>query len=152
MHAYHPGWQCRANKGCINIEISGSDLVVAPVLASEVMLLRKLVHQYAPDGQNFMTTPFWPGAYPLFEHKSPMWAIYALWPRDDEFQQKEIERVKNADPRFVIILDLPLDGRDELRFKYTNPLIYQYILDHFERRPDSPNNNYQIYLAKEVKP
>lgn len=148
MHVFHPGWQCHASKQCMNIEISHSNLQVDPGTASDVTLLRKLAHQYAPDSQSFIITPFWPGAYPLLEHKSPMWEIYALFPRSQAFEQAEIKRIKAARPRFAFVFDLPLDGRDELRFRNTHPLIHQYILDNFEPLPDSPNPAYQIYKAK----
>ncbi len=148
MHVFHPGWQCHASNQCVNIEISGSNLAVDPGIASDVGLLRKLADQYAPGGHSFIATPFWPGAYPLLERKSPMWEIYALFPRTQIFEQAEIERIKAAKPGFALIFDLPLDGRDELRFRNTHPLIHQYILNHFERLPDSPNPAYQIYRAK----
>lgn len=148
MFPYYPGWQCHVSKQCVNIEISGSDIVVDPNTASDVGLLRKLVTQYARDGQSFIATPFWPGAYSLFERKSPMWEIYALFSRSQSFELAEVERIKAAKPGFALVFDHPLDGRDELRFQNTHPLIHQYILDNFERLPDSPNPEYKIYKAK----
>jgi hypothetical protein len=148
MHVFHPGWQCYAGKQCVNIEISGSNLVVDPGTASDVGLLRKLANQYAPNGQSFIATPFWPGAYPLLERKSTTWEIYALFPRSQAFEQAEIERIKTARPGFALVIDLPLDGRDKLRFRNTHPLIHQYLVDYFERLPDTPNPAYQIYRAK----
>ena len=148
-HVFHPGWQCHTNKQCVNIEVSGSNLQVDSGTASDVGLLRKLAEQYVSDGQSFIATPFWPGAYPLLGRKSPMWEIYALFPRSQAFEQAEIERIKTARPGFALVFDLPFDGRDELRFRKTHPLIHQYFLDHFERLHDSPNPAYQIYRAKE---
>ncbi len=144
----YPSWHCRAGKACVNIEISGSDIRVRGETARDIKLLRKLTNQYARDGRSFIATPLWPGAYSLLERKSPMWDIYALFPRSQSFEKAEIERIKVADPGFALIFDFPLDGRDELRFKNTHPLIHQYILDNFERIPDSPNPAYQIYRAK----
>jgi len=147
-HVFHPGWQCHISKQCVNIEISGSNLQVDPGAASDIGLLRNLSDQYAPDGQSFIATPFWPGAYALLERKSPMWEIYALFPRSQAFELAEIERIETAQPGFALVFDLPLDGRDELRFRNTHPLIHQYILDNFELLPNSPNSAYQIYKAK----
>jgi hypothetical protein len=148
-HVFHPGWQCgRAGKPCVNIKVSGSNMLAVPDTVSDVRLLHKLANQYAPDGQSFIAAPFWPGAYSLLERKSPMWEIYALFPRSQSFELAEIERIKEADPGFALVLNFPLDGRDELRFKSTHPLIHQYIIDHFERIPGSPNPAYQIYRAK----
>jgi hypothetical protein len=33
---------------------------------------------------------------------------------------------------WVILADVPLDGRDELRFRHTHPLVWQYIVTAFE--------------------
>ena len=147
MLAFHPGWQCDTSKHCVNIEVSGSELNVTPDIAGDVRLLRKLADEYAPHDRSFVATPFWPGAYPLLERKSPTWEIYALFPRNEVYQQLEIERIRAADPGFILIYDLPLDGREELRFRNTHPLIHQYILDNFELLPDSPGPAYQIYKS-----
>ena len=147
MLVFHPGWQCDTSKPCVNIEVSGSELNVTPDIAGDVRLLRKLADEYAPHDRSFVATPFWPGAYPLLARKSPMWEIYALFPRNEVYQQLEIERIRAADPGFILIYDLPLDGREELRFRNTHPLIHQYILDNFELLPGSPDRAYQIYKS-----
>lgn len=149
VHPFHPGWQCYATKQCVKIEVSGNSLLVSPSTASDVKLIRELAGKYAKDGQNFLTTPFWPGAYSLLERKSPTWEIYALIPRNQAFEQAEIERIKVAKPAFAIIVDIALDGRDDLRFKNTHPLTNQYIQNNFERTADSLNPAYQTYKAKD---
>jgi hypothetical protein len=150
MHVFHPGWQCHSGKHCVSMEISGSYLQIDPGTASDIALLRRLADRYAQNGGNFIATPVWPGAYSLLERKSPMWEIYALFPRPQAFERAEIERIKSAMPGFAFVFDLPLDGRDELRFRNTHPLIHQYILDNFEPLPSSPNPAYRIFKAKEA--
>ena len=144
----HPGWVCQKWR-CVNIEISGSNLLVNEEIAENVEVLNKLVHQYAPEGQPFFMTPFLPSVYPMFERKSPVWEIYALFPQSQEFERAEIERIKIAKPVFALIFEHALDRRDELRFKNTHPLTYQYIVAHFERLPDTENPAYQIYKARD---
>lgn len=148
MHTLHPGWQCGFDNRCVKTEISGSQLSVPPDVADDVRLLRRLADEYAADGRSFVATPFWPGAYPLLGKKSPMWAIYALQPRSDAAQQLEIERIKAANPGFILLYDFPLDGREELRFRNTHPLVHQFVLDNFELFPNSPNPSYQIFKFK----
>lgn len=148
MHVFHPGWQCFASKQCVEVEIAGKSLQIAHGTANDIALLRQLAVQFAPNGQAFIAMPFWPGAYALLERKSPMWEIYALFPRDESFEKKEIERIEASRPGFAFIFDLPLDGRDELRFKNTHPLINQYILDNFDPASIAQNPTYQIYRAR----
>jgi hypothetical protein len=145
MLVLHPGWQCGFDNRCVKAEISGSQLGVPPDVAEDVRLLQGLADKYAADGRSFLATPFWPGAYPLLGKKSPMWAIYALQPRSEAAQREEIKRIKAANPGFILMYDFPLDGREELRFRNTHPLIHQFILDNFQFLPDSPNPFYQIF-------
>lgn len=144
----HPGWYCQIKKKCVNVEVSGSYLQVDPGTASDIGVIRDLSKQFTPQGESFIATPLWPGAYALLERKSPMWEIYALFPHPKAFELAEIERIKVAKPGFAIVFDLALDGHDELRFRNTHPLIYQYILDNFVPLPRSPNPAYQFYRAK----
>lgn len=148
MHAFHPGWQCDSDKQCVNVEISGSELLIDPNTAANIQLLRRLADEYAPDKRPFVMAPFWPGAYALLERKSPMWEIYPLFPRSEAFEHKEIDRIKAANPGFAFIIDSPLDGREDLRFKHTHPLIYQYITTHFDQVPELSNRAYKIYKVR----
>ncbi len=148
MHIFHPGWQCLASKQCVSVEVAGSQLMVNPGTASDIALVRQLTEEYAPNGETFIATPFWPGAYALMERRSPMWEIYALFPRPEAFEKKEIERIKAATPSFAFVFNMALDGREDLRFKNTHPLIYQYILNNFESVPHAHNPAYEIYKSK----
>jgi hypothetical protein len=112
--------------------------------------LRGTADQYAPAGRSFVVTPLWPGAYALLKRKSPMWEIYALFPRGEEFQRQEIGRIRAAKPGFVLILDVAADGRDDLRFRNTHPLIEQFVRDNFDAMTIAgwPPEVYQFYRSR----
>lgn len=148
MHKFHPVSQCSGTKHCVDAEISGTVLRVHPDTATTVASLRKLVDQFAPNGEAFMVTPFWPGAYALLERRSPTWEIYGLFSRTEAFENREIDQIKAARPKFILILDMPLDGRDELRFKNTHPLTYQFILDNYDLADVSKNSAYLLFKAR----
>jgi hypothetical protein len=146
----HPGWKCRVSEECVAADAAGDKLIVNLASARTLTMLQDTADQYAPDGRSFLVTPLWPGAYALLKRKSPMWEIYALFPAGEEFQQREIERIKAARPGFVLILDVVADGRDDLRFRHTHPLIEQFVRDNFDAftvanwRPDI----YQFYRSR----
>lgn len=148
MHAFHPGGYCLMSKQCVPVEISGSQIKVDPGTAHNISLLRQLAEELAPNGRSFIVTPFWPGAYALLERRSPIWEIYALFSRSEAFENQEIDRIKASNPGFVFVFDLPLDGREELRFKNTHPLTHQFILDNFDPIEISQNPTYQIFKAR----
>ena len=149
MREAHPGWHCYT-KQCVNSEVSGENILIEPGVDSQIKLLRKLAVQYAQNGQNFIATPFWPGAYPLLERKSPMWDIYVLFPRSQAFEKAEIERIKESKPSFIIIDDRALDGREDLRFRNSRPLVYKYITANFDQvyDHDLAISSYMLYKTK----
>jgi hypothetical protein len=149
MLPFHPGWQCYTMFRCVETNFSGDMLKVDPSTANDIEMLRKLAGEFAPGDRSFIATPFWPGAYAVLERKSPMWEIYPLLPHSPDFEQAEIERVKAANPGFAMVIDIALDNRDELRFKNTHPLFYQYLLDNFDLLDAyTKNPAYQVYKSR----
>jgi hypothetical protein len=149
MLPQQPGWGCRVAYDCIETDVGGSNLNVDIGSANRLRLLKELAGRYSPGGRSFVVTPFWPAAYAIFSRKSPMWEIFALFPRSEAFQLEEIERIKKANPGFVLVWDFPLDGNEDLRFRNTHPLIDQFFRSHFDRLPDGdPNSGYQIYKSR----
>jgi hypothetical protein len=135
----------------LNIDVAGDKLTVDPGTASDVALLSKLVEKYARNSRAFVATPYWPGAYAVFARKSPMWDIYAIFPRSAGFQQREIQRIKQVNPGFVIVLDHAMDGREDLRFRNTHPLIDRYVKENYESLSDAGSNSpLQVYLNKQI--
>jgi hypothetical protein len=126
----HPGWECLETR-CTVTTVGEDKLLVRPSTANDVALLNRLIRDFAPHGRSYYVTPYWPGSYALFDAKSPTWATYALWSQSSSAQQQEIDRIKAAAPGFVLINDLPLDGREGQRFSQTNPLTYTYVKTHF---------------------
>jgi hypothetical protein len=135
------------------MKVAGDQLRIDRGTAGNLVELDKLAGQFAPGDRTFIAAPFWPGAYAALGRKSPMWEIYVLFPRSVAFQQAEIERIKAANPGFVVIDDFPLDGRDDLRFRNTHPIIDQFIRDNFEPLSDPAQNPaFQIYRSRQAWP
>ena len=145
-----PGWQCRSGASCENVEIAGSNLLVDHGTAVEVGLTRSLVHAYVPDGETFIAAPYRPGAYALLRRRSPVWEIYALFPRSDTFQRKEIERIEAARPRLAMMSDQPTDGREALRYSRTHPLILRYLQEHFVKVSGVEGYPFDAYRARDA--
>jgi hypothetical protein len=149
MLPQQPGWGCRFDYDCIKTDVAGSNLNVDMGSANSLRILKELIQLYSPAGRSFVATPFWPGAYPAFGRASPMWEIYALFPSSEAFQLAEIERIKKANPGFVLVWDYALDDDENLRFRNTHPLIDQFFRDHYDRLPDGPQKlGYQVYRSR----
>jgi hypothetical protein len=150
MLPLHPGWDCRVTQPCVTADVAGNPLTVDTGKAGVLAMLRSVADEYAPNGRNFVVAPLWPGAYSVLKRRSPMWEIYALFPQGDEFQRREIERIKAAKPGLVLILDVAMDGREDLRFRNTHPLIDQFFRDNFDPVTigNWPPQTFQFYKSR----
>lgn len=145
----HPGWQCQESGNCTKIAVGDDMLLVDPSMEANITLLRKLKADLAPGGRNLFVTPLMPGAYALLEAKSPTLESYTAWKRSESFQRQELDRLRAANPGFLLVMDIPLDGRDELRYRSTHPLMDQYIKDNYQVLSGySGNPAYHVYRGK----
>ncbi|QDM33316.1 hypothetical protein FNL55_19590 [Tardiphaga sp. vice352] len=131
------------------ITIDGSNLTVDESVADQVNLVQTLAADYACNERSVYVAPFWPGAYALLSRKAPVWEIYALFPRSVAFQEREIERIKAANSNLAILVDYPLDGRNELRFSNTHALIAKYIRENYKEVKSFKIPNYVEVFVRE---
>ena len=151
MLPLHPGWNCYRSRKCVEADVAGTRLRIDPRTAMNLEMLNKLADRFAPGGRSFIAAPSWPGAYAVLGRKSPTWEIYPLYPSSEAFQQAEIEKIKAANPGFAVIFDRPLDGRAELRFRNTHPIIERYIRDYFEPLTGYAQlPAYQVYRSRQA--
>jgi hypothetical protein len=80
-----------------------------------------------------LALPFFPGLSAALHQKNPLWEIYALFPRVPLFQRQEISRLAANPPEVIIISTAAMDGRAELAYPASHPLIYRYIEDHYQQ-------------------
>jgi len=144
----HPGWSW---KRYVSAEVGGTRLKIYPDSANFFAMLTKLDHEYAPGGRTFIAVPRFTTAFAFLKRKNPMYETSSIFPRNDDFQQAEIERIKAANPGFAIIYDKPAFGSDMLHFSKTHPKIFQYIVDHFDPLPLSDYTDDPAYLLYKAK-
>lgn len=131
MVPVQPAWECRDGQDCREVDILGDSIRMPGPLADEVALIQQFGADYARDGASVYIIPFWPGAYSILDVRSPVWEIYAIWPRDEEFQLSEIARLEVAKPVAVLLKKEGLDGNEALRFRNTHPMMYDYLREQY---------------------
>ena len=141
-------YYCERYSTCVTTTILSNKFTVEPWTAKDLDLLRELAAKYAVGNRPFLAAPFWPGAYAVFQRKSPMWEIYALIHRPTDLQKFEIRCIIAANPSFAVISRAPLDGREDLAFPRTHALVYQYIISHFDSIKGTPYSSLQIFRAR----
>ena len=102
-----------------------------------------------PSGGTLLAAPVWPGAYALLGVRSPVREIYPLFPRSGSFQKQEISRLQRNHPSLVLIYDIGVDGREDLRYAHTHPLIWDYLQTNY-RQLESPRElpELRVYIPK----
>ena len=149
MIVYQPGFRCFTASNCKNTKISNNLLRVHINTAKKVELIHELVKKYSPTNHRFLVTPYWAGAYALFEAKSPMWNIYVVYPANVISQKQEIERIKVANPDFILLLNRPVDNNSKIHFKNLQPLTFQYLESNFKLiKNNLPEREYRVYLKE----
>lgn len=99
------------------------------------------VAELAGPGERVFVAPHWPAAYSILGQKTPTWESYFMFARPELVQEQEAQRLAADPPKVAIIRNHPMDGREELRFKNTNPLLWKYI-----------SENYRAYPMKDIHP
>jgi hypothetical protein len=133
LHPRYDAWRYGGHWQPVTV---GNDvLMLDPREAHTVDLLMRLRDTKHAPGPIFVA-PLWPGAYSLYRQSSPTWEIYPVMPRSAVFQEQELARLQKARIGLAIILDTPLDGRDDLRYSHTHYQIYDYLQHCLVLRPD----------------
>lgn len=125
---YGDHWR-RVNIGVDAVMLSSQE-------ASSVDVIKSLRWTSTTQGPVFFA-PVWPGAYSLYEQRSPVWEILPLAARPAALQEAEIARLHAAQISMAVILDIPTDDREVLRYRNSHALIYDYLNRCLTRRPTS---------------
>lgn len=148
----YPRFNCVGSGGnCTDMGIGKDRIFVPKRVANDLAFVKNLSDKYVTQDQHFLVVPFWPGVYPALNYRNPMRELYALLPQNRTYQLAEIERLKDANVRFVLIIDIELDGSSDTLYRNTHPLIHDYIEDNFDRVTNHPEHlpyGYRLYLPK----
>lgn len=131
-----PWWECRYTVECRTVRINADEIDIPGPIADEIDLIQRFGNQYLQAGGQVYIAPFWPGAYSILNTRSPVWEIYAIWPRDEHFQQREIDRLEVTKPAAVLLKKEGLDGAEERRFRNTHSMMYDYLRKQYRPVPN----------------
>jgi GT2 family glycosyltransferase len=133
MLPMHPGYAAHRDKWKPLIVGSDRLLLDSPTTA-QLAGINAVIDKWAPNGK-YVVLPFWPTFYAMREQRSPLYEIYAFFPSLPEFQQQQIERLRNFDAGVVLLWNKPPEGQTAWRYERTNPLVYKYLGDEWRQIP-----------------
>jgi hypothetical protein len=113
-------------------EIHGDMLWLHKYTANLIHTVREIVASKVHPDEGVLIAPHWPGFYPILQKKSPLWDTYFLWMASKADQEQQILDVETNNVNWIVLGDVALDGREDLRFRNTHTFLWQYIMEHFE--------------------
>jgi len=148
----HPSVRAYQDKNWEVVDIRGDKIKIDYHARTKIELFKRLIAQYAENGQPFLVAPFNFIMHPIFDRESPMWDIYPFFMRSAKEQAADIARIEKANPGLIVIYDEALDGVAERSFHYTHALIFKYIAEHYEIiHDDSVGPDTYIYKIKKTE-
>jgi len=120
------------SENSVYYDINGDHIWASKSLAAFIEMVKQIDLQIIPKNEKLLIAPYWPAFYPILQRESPLWHICFLHPQTEKRQKKMIEELKEKEVNWVILDDVGLDGRDDLRFRNTHKPLWQHFRDHFE--------------------
>lgn len=104
-----------------------------------------------PD-EGFLIAPhIGPGLYSILNRDSPVWQLYFLVPPPEPWPRKMVEQLEQHRVDWALIHDVRPDGHEELRFRHTHPLIWEYIQREFDVFPvDGLPDDFTLYRRRNL--
>lgn len=87
----------------------------------------------ASPEERVLVVPLTPLFYPALQRASPLHELYMTFPESPMRQRAMIDRIERQSVAVVIACDVPIDDREDLRFRNTHELLWRYIEEHFAR-------------------
>jgi hypothetical protein len=110
-----------------------NQLTVPNTVAKQLALIMAIHQKYAPNNESFVVTPYWPGAYALWEQTSPLYNTYILYSFDETTQNREIRRLQQSHPQFILIDDSTIDNQKQQRFMVNYAFVDTYIRTQYRQ-------------------
>lgn len=101
-------------------------------------------NEISESNMNYYFAPNLPGLYSLIDTRFPPYDIYPLVASTIEEQTEIITHLEINEVHLVLVNNFALDNEEEKRFSRTNNLVWNFIVDHFEKieTPKLPDTYY----------
>jgi hypothetical protein len=102
--------------------------------------------QLKPD-ENILIAPFNAGFYPILKRHAPIWDAFPIHDAPVKEQEQSIRDLQMHNVRWAIVADYPLDGIEKRRFSKTHPILWNYLVNNFEKIDSSglPKETYLLH-------
>ncbi len=113
------------------MEVRGRAMTVGTEEARLLECGAKLTGELAGPDERILFLPNLAGLYPSTERRSPIRHLYFIFPTELNDESTTIREIEEARVQWVMLRDYATDGRDDLRFRNTNPLMFAHLNRYF---------------------
>ncbi len=117
--------------------LRGENLWIDTYTAKLIQTVIQINTELVSPEESFVIAPHWPAFYPILQRKSPWWDTYLAWRISEPEARKMISDLQTHRVNWILLGDVALDGRDDLRFRNTHRLVWEYIIENFQLVPIS---------------
>lgn len=104
-----------------------------PAQASLFDRAEALCRDHASKRSGLFVAPAYPALYAALFRDSPVYDTFCLYPAQASQQQEMIDAMRANSVFSALVSNEPFDGREELRFSRTHPLIWTYLTSSYRR-------------------
>jgi len=89
--------------------------------------IARVVRKAVSPEEGLFLAPYIPTMYYILNREAPTWNTYFIFKASPEEQKKIIKSLEAHNTKWAVLGDIPLDGRDDLRFSRTYDMVWAYF-------------------------
>jgi hypothetical protein len=129
----------------VKYEISDNTIWLHPKVVSLLNTIRKFTKETIGGKEVILVIPHFPAVYPILGIESPLRETFFLFPETYVRQKEMIQTLQEKQINWILVADIKLDNRDDLRFSKTHAVLWEYIQSNFKSvRIDGLPSNYEF--------
>jgi hypothetical protein len=128
-------WATERRSPYVPTRVADDAIWIHPGAAMFLETVRRTAGVVLAPGEQILIVPYWPAFYVILGQESPLWETYFIFPETEERQRHMIADLQRRNVAVVLLSDLSMDGREDLRFSRTHPLVYRHLIERYETIP-----------------
>jgi len=111
---------------------NGSSILMSAREKSILSTVEQMSMNAARSHGTVLALPNLVWVYPLLDLKTPVYDMFCVFPASSIQQSEMINQAVINNVKCALISNRKIDGRDDLRFSNTHPLVWDWLNTHFE--------------------
>jgi hypothetical protein len=116
----------------VAFEVAGDRLWLPRAQVENLRGLAEALDARVAPNDPVWIVPHAPGLYPVLRRPSVLRDLYLIFPESDENQRRIVRDLARLGVNWVLTIDEPQDGRDELHFRNTHPIVWDHLAKEFD--------------------